>query len=440
MPDDRKGPKQEPRTTPPLAARKIAGAVGAVVAVAVAAAIVRLASASQSTDEARPTAPARPSAEGATSAAPPRSAAPADPHVSARAALGKEMFDDPALSEPPGTSCASCHDPHHAFAGNNGSSLGVAQGSRPGHFARRNTPSVLYLKFVPRFGWRWEEDVDLPDGVGGFFWDGRSDSLAKLVEQPLFNPDEMNGGDAARLASKLEVAPYANDLRAEFGDAVEAPDGALNAMGAAIEAFLRSDAMSPFTSKYDDVIRGRASFTDEEALGLELFKDRAKGGCDACHHLNEASSKPDRSLFTDYGYEAVGVPRNARLPPNRDPKSFDLGLCERHEHTHMNDERLCGAFRTPSLRNVAARTSYMHNGRFTKLRDVVAFYATRGTDPKRWYRSAESFDDLPADRRANVKSDRAPYDRRPGETPRLDDAEIDAIVAFLQTLTDAEYR
>jgi cytochrome c peroxidase len=414
--------------------------VGAVVAVAVAAAIVRLASASQSAGEPRAEAPARPSAEVAASIAAPSPVTPVDPHASARAALGKAIFDDASLSEPPGTSCASCHDPHRAFAGNNGSTTGVAQGSRPGHLARRNTPSVLYLKFVPRFGWRWEEDVDLPDGVGGFFWDGRSDSLAKLVEQPLFNPDEMNGGDASRLAAKLKVAPYVNELRAEFGDAIDAPDGALSAMGRAVEAFLHSDVMSPFTSKYDDVIRGRASFTDEEALGLRLFKDRAKGGCDACHHLNEASSKPDRSLFTDYGYEAVGVPRNAKLPANRDPKSFDLGLCERHEHTHMNDARLCGAFRTPSLRNVAARSSYMHNGRFTKLRDVVAFYATRGTDPKRWYRSGASFDDLPVDHRANVKSDRAPYDRGLGETPRLDDGEIDAIVAFLQTLTDAEFR
>src|ERR1700722_1023144 len=108
-----------------------------------------------------------------------------------RAALGRKIFFDGTLSDPPGTSCASCHDPAHGFAGNNGSVLGVAQGSRPKHFARRSTPSVLYLRFVPRFHFHWEEDVDLPDGVGGFFWDGRTDSLAALAAQPLLNPDEM---------------------------------------------------------------------------------------------------------------------------------------------------------------------------------------------------------------------------------------------------------
>jgi cytochrome c peroxidase len=458
MQDDRKRTENAPRSTSPLALRNLARAVGGVAAVvAVAAAIARLASASQSANGVHPhateAAAAKPSAEVASSAHEMPSATPsAEPapsatsvgtigeHTAARAELGKKIFSDATLSDPPGTSCATCHDPARGFAGNNGSTLGVAQGSRPGHFARRNTPSVLYLKFVPRFGWHWEEDVDLPDGIGGFFWDGRSDSLAKLVEQPLFNPDEMNGGDAARVAAKLKDAPYAAALRAEFGEALDDATGALGAMGTAIEAFLRSDQMAPFTSKYDDVIRGRAAFTDEEALGLKLFKDRAKGGCDACHHVNEASSKPERSLFTDYGYEAVGAPRNARLPPNRDANSFDLGLCERHEHTHMNDDRLCGAFRTPSLRNVATRASFMHNGKFTKLRDVVAFYATRGTDPKRWYRSGKVYDDLPETYRANVRSDRAPYDRGPGQTPRMNDAEIDAIVAFLQTLTDAEYR
>jgi cytochrome c peroxidase len=82
----------------------------------------------------------------------------------------------------------------------------------------------------------------------------------------------------------------------------------------------------------------------------------------------------------------------------------------------------------------------MHNGSFSKLRDVVAFYATRGTDPKRWYGPGPAFDDMPEKHRVNVNTSRVPYDRGVGEAPRLDDGEIDAIVAFLQTLTDAEYR
>ncbi len=377
-----------------------------------------------------------PGTAGLIAAASAENARAADP----RAALGRKIFFDASLSDPPGTSCATCHDPARGFAGNNGSTLGVPRGSRTGHFARRNTPSVLYLKYVPRFHFHWEEDVDLPDGAGGFFWDGRIDSLAQLVQQPLFNPEEMNAQGSRQVREKLAAAAYAGDFRDAFGSALDDPDAALKAMGSAVEAFLRSDAMTPFTSKYDDFIRGHVTLSPLEAQGLKLFKDRSKGACDACHRMNEGSPMPERSLFTDYGFEAVAAPRNRKLAANRDPKAFDMGLCERHDHPHMDDERDCGAFRTPSLRNVAVRTSFMHNGVFSNLRDVVAFYATRGTDPKRWYASGAAFDDLPQKYRENVNVTRVPYDRGLGETPRLNDGEIDAIVAFLQTLTDAQYR
>ncbi len=78
----------------------------------------------------------------------------------------------------------------------------------------------------------------------------------------------------------------------------------------------------------------------------------------------------------------------------------------------------------------------MHNGAFTRLRDVVAFYATRGTDPKRWYGAGGELEELPAKYRPFVNVDRSPYDRKRGETPRLDEHEIDAVVAFLETLSD----
>jgi cytochrome c peroxidase len=408
------------RKTAPLAV--VLGICGAAVA-------VRLAGASQ--DVPHHTPPARSVASPESSAAPP---------LDGRVALGRKIFFDATLSDPPGTSCASCHDPAHGFAGNNGSVVGVARGSRADHFARRNTPSVLYLRFVPRFHFHWEEDVDLPDATGGFFWDGRSDSLASLVQQPLFNPDEMNARDAGQVRAKIADGPYASEFRAAFAGALDDADATLAALGTAVEAFLESDEMAPFSSKYDDYLRGRATFSPLEAAGLKLFKDRAKGACDACHKLSDGSPKPERSLFTDYGFEAVGVPRNARLANSHDPTSFDLGICGRRDHPHMEEERLCGAFRTPSLRNVAVRPSFMHNGAFSNLRDVVAFYATRGTTPARWYPSGVAFDDLPKKYRANVNVARVPYDRRAREAPRLDDAEIDAIVAFLQTLTDAQYR
>jgi cytochrome c peroxidase len=366
---------------------------------------------------------------------------PRAPDLAARVELGRRIFSDRGLSEPPGTSCASCHDADRAFAGNNGSTFGVPRGSRPGHFARRSTPSLLYLRYVRRFHYHWEEDAPLPDAFGGFFWDGRSDSLAALVEQPLTNPDEMNLRDRAELSRRLQASAYAGDLRGEFGDAALAtPDGAMAAFGQALEAFLTSDQMAPFSSRYDDYLRGRATLTPVELRGMALFRNPEKGNCGSCHRFNPTSPSPARSLFTDYGYEAPAVPRNTRIPANRDPARVDLGLCERNEaRSHTNDPRLCASFRTPSLRNVAVRSDLMHNGVFSHLRDAVAFYATRSTDPQRWYPSGVKFEDVPARYRRYVNERLVPYDRHEGERPRLDDGEIDAIVAFLRTLTDAPY-
>jgi cytochrome c peroxidase len=386
-----------------------------------------------------------PVAHAATTASAMRSRPPhaneADAHdARAAGAVGRRLFFDASLSEPAGTSCASCHDPARAFAGNHGSDRGVPRGSRPDHFARRNTPSLLYLKFVRRFHFHWEEDAALPDAFGGFFWDGRSDSLAALAEQPLTNPDEMNAGSRADVAAKLNAAAYAGELRRVYGaDALGTPDRAMATFGQAIEAFLKSDELAPFTSRYDDFIRGTGSLSALEKRGMELFRDPAKGNCGSCHRFNPTAADPARSLFTDFGYETVAIPRNPHISRNNNKDYFDLGLCERHDpRTHTDEERFCGSFRTPSLRNVAVRGAYMHNGYFTRLRDVVAFYATRSIDPARWYPAAK-WNDLPAQYHAYVNEISPPYDRRPGEKPRLDDGEIDAIVAFLGTLTDAAF-
>jgi cytochrome c peroxidase len=375
-----------------------------------------------------------------SAAAPLPSSVPLDPPPpQPRVELGRKIFFDTGLSDPPGTSCASCHDPAHGYAGTSGSSIGVARGSRPDRFARRNTPSVLYLRFVRRFHFRWEEDADFPEASGGFFWDGRSDSIVTLVQQPLLNPNEMGNRNLGAVARHLEASDYAGDLRRQFDGVFDSADSAALALGECVEAFLTSREMSPFSSKYDEFVRGHAELTPLEARGLSLFKDHAKGACSSCHKMDDRSPMPERSLFTDYGYDAVAPPRNRKMPVNADPRRSDLGLCERHEPKwHTDDDHYCGSFRTPSLRNVAVRTSFMHNGVFSSLRDVVAFYATRATDPKRWYPPGH-FDDMPPRYWPNVNTNPAPYHRREGETPALDDADVDALVAFLETLTDKEY-
>ena len=126
--------------------------------------------------------------------------------------------------------------------------------------------------------------------------------------------------------------------------------------------------------------------------------------------------------------------------PNRDPDWFDLGLCG-PDRTDLRERiEYCGLFRTPSLRNVATRKTFFHNGVIHSLIDAVRFYAQRDTDADRWYSHDRTglvvnFDDLPPRYRRNVETG-PPFGRSPGGRPALTDTEIEDIVAFLQTLTD----
>ncbi|HSZ83959.1 MAG TPA: cytochrome c peroxidase [Polyangia bacterium] len=367
---------------------------------------------------------------------PPRQGPPDDPSL---VALGKKIFFDARLSEPPGTSCASCHDPARAFSGRHGSALGVPLGSRPGHFARRSTPSVLYMRYVPEFHYFEDDEAPAPEPRGGFFWDGRSDSVAELVRQPLFNPNEMNAGTPRLLAAKIARGPYAKEFRRATG-ASSAPEAVMRGVGVALEAFLKSDEMTPNSSKYDAYVRGQATLTEVERRGLEIFKDRHRGACSGCHRMAETSTNPAESMFTDYGYDAIAIPRNRDLPGNRSGASFDLGLCERKDaRVPSSDEKWCSSFRTPSLRNVAVRDSFGHNGVFKSLRDVVVFYARRAVSPDRVYPAGQKFDDVPERYRGNVNIYAPIYNRREGAPAPMNDADIDAVVAFLGTLTDAPY-
>jgi cytochrome c peroxidase len=364
------------------------------------------------------------------------------PPLTEREKVGESIFFDAALSDPPGTSCASCHDPGMGFSGNNGSLTGVAQGSRPAHFARRNTPSVMYLKYVPPFHFALEDDDDVAESpFGGLTWSGRADTVAEFARLPLFDADEMNNKSAAEMAGKLRAAAYAADLAREYPGALETPESAMKALGEALQAFLTSETMSPFTSKFDEFLRGKVRLSPLEMKGLTAFENRAKGACNHCHQMYEHSNRPESSLFTTYAYDDVGVPRNRAIAANADPKRYDLGLCERaQKKVPSSDAKWCGSFRIPSLRNVAVRSRFMHNGAFSKLRDVVAFYATRSTNPDLWYPHGAKFDDTPDTYRRNVNTLSLPYNRREGDPPAMDDDDIDAIVAFLETLTDAPYR
>jgi len=371
---------------------------------------------------------------------------PEEAGLNAMERLGKRLFEDPALSEPAGLSCAGCHDARAAFTGDNGSPIpALARGSRPDQLGTRNTPTLGYVGFIPSFHFEEEQEDDGSTSyvpVGGQFWDGRAPDLVAQIQSPLTNPREMNNASVADVVNKVEAAPYASMMRAVFGPGVFDDEGkAIQKVGEAIAAFERSKRFQPFSSRFDDFLRGTGELTAQEALGFQLFKDPQKANCLACHVGDETSRRPEDWIFTDFTYDNLGLPRNRSIPDNADPSYYDRGLCNR---TDLEDlvppgtdiSGLCGAFKVPTLRNAALTAPYGHNGSLTTLREVVVFYVTRGPDPGRWYGGSTQPDDLLPSDVPNMNSSEVPYDRRPGEAPRLDDAEIDAVVAFLQTLTD----
>lgn len=375
------------------------------------------------------------SPSGSTGAATPTAVNQASGNLSPRAALGEQIFHDKRLSANANQSCASCHDADHAHAAPNAlmtqlGSDGVSQGAR-------SAPSIRYLAFNK--GFRFEADGT---PTGGFFWDGRANSLAAQAKGPFLNPIEMANADVASVVQRLAAAPYAAAFKAEFGqDIFQDPEATFDRVALALQAFQKEDArFAPFNSKYDAFLRRQATLSDAELRGLAWFNSPGKGNCAACHpsSVGAGGAMP---LFTDFSYDALGVPRNVAVPSSHG----DRGLCDSHipdvDALPANQkEALCGAFKVPSLRNVGVRKAYFHNGRFTSLTDVVRFYAQRDTNPEKWYLDQDGlpdvkFNDLPAYAR-NVNISEAPYNRGPGDAPALSEAEISDVVAFLCTLSD----
>lgn len=358
------------------------------------------------------------------------------PDVALEQFLGQQIFFDTNLSEPTGMSCATCHDPKKHFAGNNGGKFGVAIGSRKNISGMRNTPSVMYASFSPPFQFQKNEEGEL-EAVGGMFWDGRVNTLAAQAKGPLFNKREMNNTDTLSLTQKLSVSEYAGLFRQIAGQNIfDDPDKTVDIAVAALESYESTPIFHPFSSKYDAYIQGKGKLTAQEKRGLELFKNPQKGNCVSCHMMNDKSSRGEDNLFTDFTYDGLGLPRNMNITDNKDPNFFDLGLCGPERTAPHKDERLCGQFRVPSLRNVATREFYFHNGYFKNLRDAVAFYATRDTNPNRWFTKKQKFNDTPLKYQSNINTDEVPYNRKKGEKPALNEREIDDITAFLKTLTD----
>ena len=274
------------------------------------------------------------------------------------------------------------------------------------------------------------------------FWDGRVDTLQQQAIQPLLNPVEMANPNAAAVAARLTHAPYAQRFVQLFGPPILQQPRLLvsEAMFAVARYQIEAPHFHPYTSKYDEWLEGKARFTPAELRGYQLFNDPAKANCAGCH-LDRPKPDGTPPRFTDGQFEALGVPRNAALSVNRDPNYHDLGLCGPFRHDLRADTKYCGMFLTPTLRNVATRHAFFHNGVFRSLRQVLDFYALRDVDPARVYPvgpdgRVEKFNDLPPRYRANVDVTDPPFNRRLGQSPAMDAQDQRDIVAFLRTLTD----
>ncbi len=352
------------------------------------------------------------------------------------ASLGRAIFADPGLSASGAMSCASCHSPAHAHAS---PSEGLVPPGGPGLDVPgfRTAPSLRYLDMTMPFGFDKEGTP-----VGGMNRDGRANSPLEQAARPFTAPHEMANASPAEVVAKVEHAAYADDFRAVYGANVFADtEGAFFRILFSIEQYERTAReFRPFDSKYDEFLRGRLRLSPLELRGLALFNRPDKGNCAACHP-SARGADGSFPLFTDFTFDALGAPRNPAIPATADPDYYDLGLCGPDRIDLANRRDLCGAFKVPTLRNVATRHAFFHNGVFRSLSEAVRFYARRDTNPEEFYpRDAngvvQKFDDLPPALRGNVNTLEVPYDRKPGQTPRLDESEIAAIVAFLHTLTD----
>jgi cytochrome c peroxidase len=366
------------------------------------------------------------------------------------AQVGQLIFNDTALSVSGKQACATCHVKSNAFAGADGLSTPLG-GPNMDQRGLRSAPSLMYASFIPTFHYG-------SDGgpIGGLFRDGRAPTLAAQAQQPFITSFEMANPTPSDVLAKLMKRPYLNQFKAVFGaDVLADPNATLAAIGTALAQYESEDTeFRPFSSKFDAVQAGKASFTPAEQAGFALFINPTKGNCTACHPATKNGSIP--AMFTDFSYDNIGIPRNWTIPANQAgtnlpyvPRNgtalgapnhsyYDMGLCG-PLRTDGIATSLCGQFRVPTLRNVALRQHVFHNGEFSNLNDAVTWYATRDTNPTRWYSAQDGsadipYNDLPQIYDANINIVEVPYN--PLLAPTLTAAEINSIVVFLCTLTD----
>lgn len=297
-------------------------------------------------------------------------ASPDSVWLARRIALGKLLFNDPALSADGSVRCASCHVPEKAYTDGRTVAIGVQ-----GQAGTRNTPSLLNIASAKE---------------SAFFWDGRRTALEQAVLDPLTNPAEMGLHDETQVMQRIaQNSAY----RAAFAQAFPTHSDAFtpDQVGVALATYIRS--LTPPESAFDRYGHGdRAALNPRAQLGLALFQGKA--GCAECHRLEGTSP-----TFTDHAYHRTGVGLDgitANLPALTEgviTRSLKGGAIGDRVATHEDEAQLgrfnvtlepadIGLFRTPSLRGVSRTAPYMHDGSVPTLEDAI--------DREVYYRSLQA--------------------------------------------------
>ena len=285
-----------------------------------------------------------------------------NPLTAEKVALGQRLYFDKRLSADGTVSCATCHDPQKGFADGRPVAVGIKHQS-----GARNSPTVLYSGF---------NEVQ--------FWDGRAPTLEEQAKQPLVNPVEM--GQPSHDAVVKAVAAIA-EYRDAFAKAFGAPAVTIDRIAEAIASFERT--IAGFSSPFDRFLAGQQdAISDSAKRGFALFQGKAR--CVTCHEFN--TSFP---YFTDNKFHNIGVAmkgnfeqlaREAQSTRGTGAETQQAALAHKAGFealgrwivTHQPKD--IGAFKTPTLRNVALTAPYMHDGSQATLEAVMDFY-NKGGEP-----------------------------------------------------------
>jgi len=284
-----------------------------------------------------------------------------NPPTAETISLGRRLYYDPILSVDNTISCASCHSPQYGFADPGSVSTGVG-GKKGG----RNSPTVLNSAYF---------DMQ--------FWDGRAPSLEKQAEGPVQNPVEM-AHTLKGVEEKLNADP---SYREQFAKAFGPGPITYEMIEKSIATFERTVIVgnSPFDRwKYG---HDEHAVSDSVKRGFLVFSSKDKGNCTACHVIGEQNA-----LFTDNKFHNIGVGANI-------DKLADEG---RYLITKTEADR--GAFKTPSLRNIALTAPYMHDGKLQNLKDVVDFYIGGGNSNANLDKNIHVLDFLSGQERADLQA------------------------------------